>query len=94
MQSIFTKKWFPIYDGKFLSRRAVRNWVGKFSQRRSKVGDDAVSGEEVAEITVKRLLCCGFRRTGKAMGEVYQRWGRICREIKVSSMFEYHMFYV
>jgi hypothetical protein len=27
------------------------------------------------------LLCCGFRRTGKAMGQVYQcRW-RICREI-------------
>jgi hypothetical protein len=26
----------------------------------------------VAEIKVKRLQCCGFRRTGKAMGQVYQ----------------------
>jgi hypothetical protein len=26
----------------------------------------------VAETTVRRLLCCRFRRTGKAMGQVYQ----------------------
>jgi hypothetical protein len=37
----------------------------------------------VTETTVKRLLCCGFRRTGKAMGHVYQCWRRICREINV-----------
>jgi hypothetical protein len=49
---------------------------------------------EVAETTVKRLLCCGFRRTGKAMGQVYQCLWRICREINVLSRFEYHMFYV
>jgi hypothetical protein len=50
----------------------------------------------VAEIlvAVKRLLCCGFRRTGKAMGQVYQCWWRICREIDVFSRFEYNMFYV
>jgi hypothetical protein len=36
----------------------------------------------VAETTVKRLLCCGFRRIGKAMGQVYQCWWRICREMK------------
>jgi hypothetical protein len=29
---------------------------------------------EVAETTVKRLLCCGFRRTGKAMGQVYHSY--------------------
>jgi hypothetical protein len=39
----------------------------------------------VAETTVKRLLCCGFRRTGKAMVQVYQCWWRICREIGVFS---------
>jgi hypothetical protein len=40
-------------------------------------------GAEVAETTVKRLLCCWFWRTGKAMGQVYQcRW-RICREINI-----------
>jgi hypothetical protein len=37
----------------------------------------------VAETTVKRLLCCGFRNTGKAMGQVYQCWRRICRQISV-----------
>jgi hypothetical protein len=48
----------------------------------------------VAETTVKRLLCRECRRTGKAMGQVYQCSWRICREIKVLSRFEYHMFYV
>jgi hypothetical protein len=36
----------------------------------------------VAERTVKRLLCCGFRRTDEAMG---------CREINVFSKFKYHV---
>jgi hypothetical protein len=58
----------------------------------SKFADDARTVAEVAEATVKRLLCCGFRRTDKAMGQVYQCWWRICREIKVLIMFEYHMF--
>jgi hypothetical protein len=48
----------------------------------------------VAETTVKRLLCCGFRRTSKAMGQVYQWWWRICREINVRFRVECHMFYV
>jgi hypothetical protein len=48
----------------------------------------------VAETAVKRLPWCGFRRTGKAMGQAYQCWWRICREINVLSSFEYHMFYV
>jgi hypothetical protein len=29
-------------------------------------------GAELAETTVQRLPSCGFRRTGKAMGQVYQ----------------------
>jgi hypothetical protein len=66
------KDLFPLYGGKCLSREAVHNWVHKFSQGRSKVADDARPGAEVAETTVKRLLCCGFRLTGKAMGQVYQ----------------------
>jgi hypothetical protein len=28
------------------------------------------------------------------MGQMYQCWWRICRDINVSSSFEYHMFYV
>jgi hypothetical protein len=48
----------------------------------------------VAETTVKKLLCCGFRHTGKAMGQLYECWWEICREINVIPRFEYHMFYV
>jgi hypothetical protein len=35
------KEIFPVYGGKCLSRKAVHNWVEKFSQGRSKVADDA-----------------------------------------------------
>jgi hypothetical protein len=79
-----------IDGGTYLSRKAVHNWIEKVSQERSKVADDARPGAEVAE----RLLCCGFQRSGKAMGQVYQCWWRICREINVLFSFEYHMFCV
>jgi hypothetical protein len=42
--------------------------------------------------TVNRLLCWGFRRTGKAMRQVYQCWLRICREINVFPRFGYQYF--
>jgi hypothetical protein len=74
-----------------LSRKAVHNWVDKFSQGRLKVADDARPGEEMAETAVKRLVCCGFRRTGKAMGQMSECWWRICREVTVSSWLEYHI---
>jgi hypothetical protein len=77
------KEVCPVYGGKFLSRKAAANWVENIFEGRSKVADDARPGAEVVETTVKRLLCCGFRRTGKAMGQVYQCWWRICREINV-----------
>jgi hypothetical protein len=86
------KEMFPAYGGKCLSRKAGHNWVEKFSQRRSKFADVARPGAEVAETTITRLLVCGFRRTGKAMEQVYRCWWRICREINVSSRLEYHMF--
>jgi hypothetical protein len=35
------KEMFPVYSGKCLSRKAVHNWVEKFSQGRLKVTDDA-----------------------------------------------------
>jgi hypothetical protein len=60
----------PVHSGKCLSRKVVHNWVEKFFQGRSKVADDARRGTEVAETTVKRLLRCGFRHAGKAMGHV------------------------
>jgi hypothetical protein len=62
------KEIFPFYGGKCLSRKEVHNWLEKFSQGRYKVADDVRPGAEVAETTVKILLCCWFRRTGKAIG--------------------------
>jgi hypothetical protein len=64
------KEMSPVYGGKSLPRKAVHNCVEKFSQGRSKV-----------VVAVKRLLCCGFRRTAKAMTQVYQCWWRIFQVI-------------
>jgi hypothetical protein len=75
------KEMFRVYGRKCLSRKAVHSWVEQFSQGRSKVADDAPPSVEVAETTVKRLLCYGFRRTGKAMRQVYQGWLKTCREM-------------
>jgi hypothetical protein len=66
------KEMFPVYGGKCLSHKAVHNLVEKFSHERSKVADEARPGAEVAQITVKKLLCLGFRCTGKAIGKMYQ----------------------
>jgi hypothetical protein len=65
------KEMLPVYGGKCFSRKAVHNCVEKISQGRSKDADDAQPDAEVAETTVKRLLCCGFRCTGKATRQVY-----------------------
>jgi hypothetical protein len=67
------KEMFPVYGGNCLSRKAVRNWVDK---RGKNFADDEETETEVRkwlETTFKRL-CCGFRRTGKAMGHVCQSW--------------------
>jgi hypothetical protein len=93
MQRIFIKKCFLFTVGSVC--RVKRFTTGsRNSQRHSKVADDARPGSEMAETAVKRLLCYGFQRTGKVMGQLYPCWWRICREIKVLSVFEYHMFYV
>jgi hypothetical protein len=49
----------------------------------------------VAETAVKRLPCCGFRRTGKAMGTtVISVGGGYVEKKMFVSRFEYHIFYV
>jgi hypothetical protein len=88
------KDMFPLYGGKCLSHKAVHKCVEKSSQSLSKFANDARPGADVAETTVRRHLFCGFRPTGKAMGQVYQCRSRICREINILSMLEYHIFYV
>jgi hypothetical protein len=54
------KEMFPVYGGKCLSRIAVRKWVEKLFQGRSKVADDARPVAEVAETTVKNFYASGF----------------------------------
>jgi hypothetical protein len=87
------KEMFPVYGGKYLSCKAVlpgsRNslkdvWKSQMMRREA----------ELTQTTVKRFLCCGFWRTGKGMGQLYQWWWRICREINVFHRFDSHMFYV
>jgi hypothetical protein len=78
-KDIHHKERFPVYGGKCLSRKGVHIWEANVSlmTKRSKL--------EVWKWlrTVKRPLCCWFRRTGKTMGQVYQCWWRICGEINV-----------
>jgi hypothetical protein len=78
---------FPVYGGKCLSCKAVRNWVEK---RDKPFTDDKGFESEFLKLlrTIKCLLCCGFRRTGKAMGQVNQCWWRICR-VRVSHILRF-----
>jgi transposase len=49
---------FPVYGGKCLSCKAVRNWVEKFSQEHSKIADDVRPGRPVefaTEATAQRV---------------------------------------
>jgi hypothetical protein len=62
------KEMFPVYGGKCLSRKADHTWVANVSLMTKRLKWWC----EVAETTVKGLPCCGFRRTGKAIGQVYQ----------------------
>jgi hypothetical protein len=93
------KEMFPVFGGKCLWRKAVHNSVEKLSQGHSKVADDARPGAKVNETTLKRLLCCGFRRTGKAIGQVYQCWWRICRginafffQVRILTCFKFYIY--
>jgi hypothetical protein len=76
------KDIFSIYGGKCLSRKAVHNWAANVSLMTKRLKRRCGSGREN-----KRLLCCGFRGTHKAMKQVYQCWWRVCREINVIFQF-------
>jgi hypothetical protein len=60
---------FPVYAGKCLSGKTVHDWVEK--------RDNRFADDEEVETEFRKWL----RRTGKAMGHVYQCWWRICREM-------------
>jgi hypothetical protein len=67
------KEMFPVHGVKCLSLNAIHNWVGNIS----------LTTKRLKRRLRKWLRRHGFRRTGKGMGEVYQCWWRICRDITV-----------
>jgi hypothetical protein len=91
MQRILVKKCFLFTVGNVSHVKGFTTRLRNSFQDVRNVADDA--GAEVAETTVKRLLCCGFRRASTAAEQVYQCWWRICREM-FSPRFEYNIFYV
>jgi hypothetical protein len=92
LQIIFLKKCFPFYVRSVC--RIKRFTAGSRNSlkdvRKSQMMPDQV-GKWLRQQS-NNFCACTFRRTGKAMGQVYQcRW-RICREINALNMFEYHNY--
>jgi hypothetical protein len=90
MQNIFIKKCFLFKYGS-VCRAKVSQLGGKL------FSDDEEVQTEVRnwlrQQSRKSFLCSGFRRSGRAMRQVYQCWWRLCRQINVSFIFEYHIFF-
>jgi hypothetical protein len=51
---------FPVYCGKCLSRKALHNWVEKFSEGRSKVTDDEMEVRNKLRQQSKDFYAAGF----------------------------------
>jgi hypothetical protein len=82
-----------------LLHKAVHNWVEKLPPwwQTFRWWQSGWNGSaEVAEITVKGLLYCGFRCDGKAMGQCINVGGWYVEKLMFFflSRFEYHMFCV
>jgi hypothetical protein len=54
------KEIFTVYGGKCLSRKAVHNWVEKFSQGRWKVADDETVVQKWLRQPSKDFYAAGF----------------------------------
>jgi hypothetical protein len=79
MQRIFIKKCFLFTVGSNCSVKSFHFGGKRFA-------DDEEFEKEARKWLrqqSKRLLCCWYRHTSKAMGQIYQCWWRICREINV-----------
>jgi hypothetical protein len=93
VQKIFINKCFPFTVGSVCRVKRFTTWsrnVENVSLMTNRLKRRSGSGWNYSQ----KLLCCGFRRTGKTMGQMYQCWRRIWWEINVFIRFEYHMFYV
>jgi hypothetical protein len=51
---------FPVYGGKCLSRKAVHNWVEKFSEERSKFADEGMEARNWLRQQSKDFYAAGF----------------------------------
>jgi hypothetical protein len=67
------KEMFHVYNGKCLSHKVVHNWIKKRGKR---FADDEEVETEVRKWLRQKLE--DFYAAGKATGEVYQCWWRIC----------------
>jgi hypothetical protein len=86
------KEMFPVYSGVCRVKRFTAGSRNSPKDvRKSQMMPDQVR-KWLKQQSVWRP-CCGFPRTGKAMGQVYQCYWRIYREINVFPRFECHMFY-
>jgi hypothetical protein len=62
---------FPVHGVTCLLPKAVHKRVKKLAKRFAVDEEVEMGGAEVGETTVKRLLCCGFRRAGIYVGGRY-----------------------
>jgi hypothetical protein len=83
---------FPVYGGKCLSRKAVHNWVTNVSLMTKRLKRRCGSGWDNSQ----KASVLRFWSTDRATWQVYQCWGRICREINVfsGSNITYFIFYI
>jgi hypothetical protein len=84
MQWVFIKKYFLLKVGSVCRVKRFTTWSINYLKD---VRNLQMMPYQIALLRLRQkrsLLCCGFRRAGKAMGRVYQCWCRICREIDVS----------
>jgi hypothetical protein len=78
---IFTYKYFLFTEG---SVCRVKQFTIGGEKRGKRFADDEEVEMELRKWLRQNLnLCCGFRRTDKEVGQVYQCWWRICQVINV-----------
>jgi hypothetical protein len=91
MERIFIKKYFLFTVGSVCRVKQFTIW----SRNSSRMFESLrwwKGVAELAETTVERLSCCGFRYTGKVMVQEYQCLSKINREIKF--FFQFRILYV
>jgi hypothetical protein len=85
---IFIKKYFLFtVESACRLKKYITSWKNFRWWRRNWNESD-----KVVETTVRRLLCWGFRRTGRAMGQCINVVGGYVENF-FFRRFEYHMFY-